>query len=324
MEFVCPRCRRRLRDEPGRYRCPTCPAEYPVVAGIPDFRIQPDPWIDLAADRAKAERVERETVGMDFPAAVRAYWRITPDTPRELADVYIHHVLTAQTRSAEWLDRLPPQPTSGPWLDLGCGTGDLLAVMLGRDSPAVGVDIALRWLVVARKRPELADAPLVCACAEALPFPDAAFARIVALGLLEHCASPDPVCREVRRVLQSGGDFRFRTVNRYTLLREPHVRVWGVGFVPRRLADRYVRWMTGRGYRHHRPLSARELRGALRRAGLSRVTVGAASVLPTERDRLGPIGRGATPLYTAVSGLPGLGHALTWVAPLLEGQGTTP
>jgi ubiquinone/menaquinone biosynthesis C-methylase UbiE len=205
---------------------------------------------------------------------------------------------------------------------VGTGTGDLATVAAEQGIAVTGIDIALRWLVVARRRAELAGASVrfVCCNAEHLPFADGAFTRAVSLGTLEHCRDANQVLAEARRVLTRGGDVRLRTVNRFTMLPEPHVGVWGVGLVPRAMADRYVRWRGGDGYEHHRPLSSREIARGLRRAGFRDARVEAAPMLPSERARLGRIGWAAV-AYEATRRIPLARQAWRWSAPLLEASG---
>jgi len=324
--FACPRCHGGLDRASDSYRCAPCAAEYPVVLGIPDFRLFPDPWIGLEDDRDKARRLAAIVHDLPFADAVRAYWDITPATPRALAERFIAHVLGAERRASDWLDWLdraegPAAP--GCWLDVGCGTGDLIAAGARRGLTIVGVDIALRWLVVARRRDALIGraAQLVCANGEHLPFAPAAFSRVVSLGTLEHCRDADRVVSDSRRVLRPGGVMRVATVNRYSVLPEPHVGVWGVGIVPRRWADRYVRWRSGQRYLHHRPLSPREVARGFRRAGFSAVRVGAAALLEADRSRLGGAATWAAPVYERIRKGPVLGSIIRWIAPLLDARG---
>jgi hypothetical protein len=56
-------------------------------------------------------------------------------------------------------------------------------------------------------------------------------------------------------VLKQPGALFLSAVNRFSLLPEPHVGLWGVGFLPRAWQAPYVRWR-GRGdFAHVRPLS---------------------------------------------------------------------
>jgi SAM-dependent methyltransferase len=324
VRLVCPRCRGALEDEDASLRCAGCSAEYPVVAGIPDLRVAPDPWIGLEDDRAKALEVDAASRGEDLEGAVRAYWRLTPSTPADQAERFVQHVLRAEGRSREWLDRTEGSRGDQPclWLDEGCGTGDLAAAV-GSAATVVGLDVALRWLVVARHRLDGAGVPahLVCANAERLPFPDGSFDRIVSLGMLEHCADRQAAFREARRVLREPGMLRFRTANRFTVLPEPHVGVRGVGFLPRGCADPYVRWRTGRRYLHHNPAGSRQLHREMRAAGFRDVHVDAAILLPTELEALGPRARRLGPAYERIRSAPVLSLPLRWIAPLLEGRG---
>ena len=173
--------------------------------------------------------------------------------------------------------------------------------------------------MVARRRLAERDIPvrLICCNAEALPFPDATFDQALSLGALEHCRDLESVLSETRRVLVSGGALHIRTVNRYSLLREPHVGIWGLGWVPRRWADSYARWSSGQHYLHHWPKSAAELRRGLKRAGFAEALVEAAPMLDEEAKRLPPSIRRVVPAYQGLRRARVSAVACRWLAPLL-------
>jgi len=323
LRLCCPRCRQALEEIAEGLRCPGCSRVYPAVLGIPDLRIAPDPWIGIEADRAKGQQLERETADLDFEAMVGAYWAMTPETPAKQALRFISHVKTAEARSAEWLATLQPPIKPGErWLDLGCGTADIAAAA-GAGVETVSLDVAFRWLVVARRRLKERRVPsqLICGNAEALPFPDRSFDRVLMLGTLEHCPELEPVLSEAGRVLRAGGLLHLRSANRFSALPEPHVGLFGVGWLPRAWADPYVRWRTGGRYQQHWLRGAMELRRALRRADFRGVRVEAAALLKAESDRLPALLRRAGPTYAWLRRTPGFRWVCRRVAPLLEASG---
>jgi ubiquinone/menaquinone biosynthesis C-methylase UbiE/uncharacterized protein YbaR (Trm112 family) len=320
--FCCPACRGTVERETGGFRCVACGHRYPIVAGIADFRLEPDPWISLEDDRDKALRLEVTSAGEDFLTTVKRYWDMTPATPAQFAQRFRDHVAAAEARSREWLESFVSTVgvTASPWIDVGCGTADLAAAAPSGQR-VVGVDIALRWLVAARKRLQESGRAddLVCCNAEHLPFPDASFAHAVSLGAVEHIAAAGAMLSEARRTLRPGGRLRLRTLNRFTLLPEPHVDVWGVGWMPRRYADAFVRRRSGQRYLHHQPLSRAELSRGLRAANFRDIHVEPARLLEAERSRLGALAPVAG-IYESVRGLPLIGYGLSWVAPMLEAR----
>jgi len=86
-------------------------------------------------------------------------------------------------------------------LDVGCGTGRLEAALAGR-ARVWGVDAEPRMLEVARRKAP--DATFREARAEALPFKDAWFDRIV-MWLSSHLFDSQRAFAEARRVLAPGG-----------------------------------------------------------------------------------------------------------------------
>lgn len=110
-------------------------------------------------------------------------------------------ILAAELKNiSELLKQFPPAP--GLHLDLGSGTGDSLHIL----PPAlkrVAVDAEITML---KRNPACWR---VTARAEALPFPDASFVFVSAIGLLEYIAAIESFLGEVRRVLRPGGSFLF-------------------------------------------------------------------------------------------------------------------
>ncbi|HUQ84453.1 MAG TPA: class I SAM-dependent methyltransferase [Gemmatimonadaceae bacterium] len=304
--------------------CATCPHSYPIVLGIPDLRVFPDPWISFEGDREKARRLAEQSRGLSLEETVRAYWAMTPGTPSHQAERFVRYVVSAPPRAHDWLAQVDATEgqSPGPSLEIGAGTGDLVVAGAERGETIVGADIALRWLVVAARRAQLAGVTpqLVCCNGEHLPFADGTFQRVLTVGTLEHCSSASDAVRESRRVLRPRGVLRARTVNRYSITREPHVGIWGVGFLPRRWADAYVKLWGGEGYQHHHPLSPREIRRAMGRAGFSRVRVTPSALLTSDRERLGVL-RFAAPTYERLRQARWASDTLAWVAPLLDARG---
>ena len=294
LELVCPSCKGPLADRGDAFECGACRRVYPVIAGIPDFRLLPDRFISLEDDRRKGLRALdlAQARGGGFEAALDAYWSITPELAPQLAARHRAHQLLEvdigeQTlREMERLvladarrTKAESQPSSkhgeelarlNTLLDLGCGTAGLLAATGSRFQLAAGVDVAFRWLLVGRLRLNEAglDCPLICANAEHLPFRGGAFDRIIANDLLEHVVEPGQVLAECRRVIAAAGSCYLATNNRYSLAPEPHVQLWGVGWLARGLQSSYVQSMRNHTYRNVSLLSANELRRLAAKAGL--------------------------------------------------------
>jgi len=86
-------------------------------------------------------------------------------------------------------------------LDVGCGTGGVLAHLQPRVHP-VGVDRAPPALAHCRQRGLL---DVACAEGNQLPFAPASFDVILMLDVLEHFADEGPLLGAVRRLLRPGG-----------------------------------------------------------------------------------------------------------------------
>ncbi len=324
-DYVCPRCRSPLQAEPERYGCSACGGEYPLVGGIPDFRICADPYIGIEEDRAKALRLAQEAERLPFAELVQLYYQITPEVPPELAARYLAHHLAGERRGEAVLQRMERYGIEGrgALLDAGCGSAGFLAAARRQGlGPAFGIDIALRWLVIARRRLAdlgLEDVHLAAGCADHLPFADGRIGLVVAENLLEHVRESGAVLAELTRVRRRDGGFLARCVNRFAPGPEPHVGVWGVGFVPRRWQGRFVRWRRGIPYEHVHLPSAPSLRRSLRRAGQTQLRVRYPELVPLDCDHRRPCERGLFVLYSRLArAFPAARPLLLLVGPYLD------
>ena len=115
LDYCCPRCQGALVTHAEAYECTVCIARYPVVLGIPDFRVFPDPYIGIEDDHRKAGRIAaRAAEGASFAELVKFYWSITPEEPPEMAERFTtvaiaaaergRHLLKSHAAVSAWLD----------------------------------------------------------------------------------------------------------------------------------------------------------------------------------------------------------------------------
>jgi predicted TPR repeat methyltransferase len=159
----------------------------------------------------------------------------------------------------------------GPrWVELGAGTG-----LVGKAARARGISIELVAVDISESMLALIDCPLYVArhvadATSALPFEDASFDGAVAAGLLEHVPDPEPLLRNVARVLQ-GGELVFSYPPRAASLgddlvsHEPSAireKLAACGFLPTKEID-YPAYLNGsKGWVTHRLVRCRKVAAA--------------------------------------------------------------
>lgn len=269
--FACPACRTRLDEKLG---CPGCGRSFERVAGIPDLRVDyRDPHVSWEDDLELARDLDARSGELDFEGLLREHWRRSGRRP-ELLERFVAGDLGALRRADEVLDAIAAarggtDALAGDVLEVGSGTAALAARASRRARRVVASDAAMRWLVLARKQLEQAGAggvELVCCTGEDPPFLPESFDLVLASDLIEHVQDQARLVESCHRILRPGGMLFLATPNRFSLWLEPHVRLWGVGLLPRAAARRYVELVRGTPY-HVRLLSALGLRRLLVRAG---------------------------------------------------------
>ena len=143
--LVCPACAGEVTRKSAGYFCAACAKEYLIRYGIPDFRLQPDPYITIEHEMWKIDGFNAP--GRSFEDMVRAYYVLTPESPPELHSRYIDSMAAAITRGSGMLRKLRGRYSGlhvRDLLDLGCGTGGMSIAASRAGLRVVGVDVALR------------------------------------------------------------------------------------------------------------------------------------------------------------------------------------
>jgi SAM-dependent methyltransferase len=273
---------------------------YPVLFDIPDFRLRSDRYLSLEQERAKARKLFEYGQNKSVAEIVQFYYSLSDDLPRNLALRYQAATIAAPDRAQHIVADLAPSPDSDVLIELGCGTGGLLVCAQGRYRAIYGVDIALRWLVVCKKRLQgnNATATLICADVEALPFPNDSFTQAVAADLLDHVYDVNNSVREIARVIQPGGSLWISAANRYCIGPHPLTGVWAIGLLPAQLRARLLKKLKGIDLlRYANMLSSGYLCALLRKHDFALRTIKPKRVVPHIQAGYGTLERGLLKLY---------------------------
>ena len=129
-------------------------------------------------------------------------------------------------------------------LDLGSGMGGLLVSLQREGLKALGVEYNPEYCTITKYRAErYGISPNVTAArAEQLPLKDRCVDVVLCYEVIEHVFDPDIMLREIKRTLKEDGRVFLTIPNRWSLY-DHHYYLWGIGFVPRSVADRLVAWM---------------------------------------------------------------------------------
>lgn len=141
-------------------------------------------------------------------------------------------------------------------LDIGCSFGIILEQVTPADGLGVGVDMDRS---LGRDAPNLLFAR---ADGENLPFDAGSFDIVICNHVYEHTDNAQKLLSEIRRVMSDHAVCYFAGPNRFEPV-EPHYGLPFLSWLPRRMADAYMR-MTGKGDCYpEKPYSRTKLRGLL-------------------------------------------------------------
>lgn len=310
----CPTCLSRLPSgglpAATAIDCGGCGSRWPVHLGIPDLRAAgvEDPYLTIDEDLRAAERLAERAAQGGFEAALAAYYETNSRVSPDQAKRFIAGALAAEERAratwSRWQDRI------GVWLegrpsmvvDAGCGTGPLLVAAQAPNVTLIGVDVGLRWLVLAsaRLRERKVAALLVCAGATRLPVAPQALDVLASESLLENVPSASAAVAESARVLKPSGWLCLTTSNRWSLGPDPHVGLPLGGWLPDAVV---ARWALRHGMvpPRRRLLSAGGLRRMLHAADFTDVLIEPPAIAEAQRTGASPLLRAAVDAYRAAS-----------------------
>ncbi|NOX93555.1 MAG: methyltransferase domain-containing protein [Alphaproteobacteria bacterium] len=276
MEWACPSCHGTLEKETDNLRCISCNREYGVVAGIPDLRMAAPTWIDFDADRERALLIDELVKSDGLASAIVDVFVTSRGKTVEQAKYRCQQIFQGIEKNVSEIHNwLAPAFVSKDTIEIGCGGGQLLAAAASGGKVIAGLDASLEWLVIAKHlvRRSGGNPVLAAGLAEHLPIADGAMGGVISLDVLEHVVDQGAFVSEITRVMRTGGSFALATPNRFTLGLEPHVSVWGVGFLPVRLQKPWVKLISGKSYTYTRLLSVFETRNLFSKNGDLTLTV---------------------------------------------------
>jgi 2-polyprenyl-3-methyl-5-hydroxy-6-metoxy-1,4-benzoquinol methylase len=323
IRFVCPRCAEPVARHTDGYICRRCRQVYHMRFGIPDFRLNSDRYLDLQQEIAKATRLANAATNRSFEELLDFYYQITDDVPPMLARRYKASILNGPRHMQPMacdVTRMLTGNREALTLDAGCGAGGMLMALAARGEQAVGVDIALRWLVLCQKRLREVGltTPLVCADLARPPFSRESFDAVVAVDLVEHVPDIGQMLSSLSALAKPTALVWLTAANRFTLGPHPSTRVWALGWLPSPVRSWLLRKLRGiDSLRYTHLLSPGQLRRNATRAGLKVFSSRLRRIaMPDHRYSL--FERMLMQVYRWVSESPLLGRLLVRIGPSFE------
>lgn len=299
----CPSCHGSLEKHPQSLECEDCKRQFPIICEIPDLRLEKASWIDFEHDRERAVTIDEIANKEGSDAAIYDVFRSSRKFTEEKSRYRVKQVKAGIEKCTLQVDGwLASTLDAGKTLDLGCGPGQLSVAGAKRGIPIAALDVSLEWLVIAKHlvREAGGDPELAAGLAEALPLGSDTLGGLVSLDVIEHVGDQLEFIQEIQRVVRPDGRFVLAAPNRFSLSPEPHVGVWGVGYLPVSLQAKWVKLVSGSTYEFTRLLSVRELKGLAKKGGVENIDIQFPPISDEELAIFSPMKRRLGGLYNGL------------------------
>lgn len=148
-------------------------------------------------------------------------------------------------------------------LDIGCREGTILHSLANHFDHSYGIDVDPFAILAGKRNPDAPSSAGIVADGLCLPFSGASFDVIVCAQVYEHVQDVSALAAEIYRTLKPGGIVFFSGPNRLALMEE-HYHLPLLSWLPKRLANFYLRLFRGIQQYEITPLSSRQLRQHLK------------------------------------------------------------
>ena len=199
--LICPGCKGKLSlkgsglrsDEvkSGYLVCSVCGREYEIRDGIPCLLSEP-------SQLPKQDFVEKHC---EVRNANISYYDQAADIYEDDVDQSGHQSPFNQSRIDKIIQKLSQKAGNDYFLDLGCGTGNMLKFGQKYYRRAIGVDISFNMLKIAQNKGlEVIQGDILT-----LPFVPNLFNTVSIFSVLHHLYNYQPTLQEIYRVLRTSG-----------------------------------------------------------------------------------------------------------------------
>lgn len=139
-------------------------------------------------------------------------------------------------------------------VDIGCSIGVISAVLAENFGSVIGIDLDTPSIQWAQKNTLRSNVCFLIADGMQTPFPTEMFEVVICAQCYEHVSDARHLSDEVYRLLKPGGVCIFSGPNRLALVEE-HYGLLFLSWLPRHLADAYIRLANRGHYYEVRPLT---------------------------------------------------------------------